>query len=228
MALTETHGYKNSVIHKIKFFSENTSPEIGNRNDEYKVVRGNLIHKTAVVAWDKIKIGTGNIIGPFACIGTEAQHRGKKSMGCVVIGDENIFREHSTVHLPTTSRSNTTIGNNNYLMVNAHVAHDCFVEDQVTLCNNVAIGGHVHVMKGAVLSLNASIHQYQVIGSYSMVGMNTCVARTADILPGYTYLGVPAKKIGLNRVGLRRAGATDAEMKLEFKRFSEIKASIKH
>ena len=189
---------------------------------EYLRFKGNFVHKTAVVNWSKISIGSGNIIGPYACIGTEAQHANRISCGNICIGDHNIFREHSTVHLPTQPNCGTIIGNNNFIMVNAHVAHDCYLENDIVICNNAALAGHVHVMQGATLALNSSVHQFQIIGSWAMLGMNSCVNKSAEILPGNSYFGVPAKRVGKNKVALTRRRIKDSYLSSEIDRFRAL------
>ena len=66
-------------------------------------------------------------------------------------------------------------------MSSAHIGHDCVLEDSITLCNNVAVAGHARIMQGATLALNASVHQFKVVGSWVMVGMNTCLNKSIII-----------------------------------------------
>ena len=87
-------------------------------DEYYKIIKGNKIHDTAIINWDKLKIGKGNIFGPYVVVGTEAQWPGHKSFGNIEIGNNNIFREFTTIHLPTKKKKLTKIGNNCYLMTN--------------------------------------------------------------------------------------------------------------
>ena len=174
---------------------------------------GNKVHGSAFVAWDQLQIGTGNVIGPFACIGGDAQHKSAKSIGKVVIGNNNTFREFSTIHRPTDPNIGTTLGDGNYIMAGAHVNHDCTLENDIVLCNNASLAGQVYVMSGAFLSMNCSVHQNQIIGSWSIIGMNSCVTKSAIVEPGYKYFGVPAKKHGENTVALKRAKVTQKKLK---------------
>ena len=68
---------------------------------EFKKIKGNLVHKTAIIQWQKVKIGKNNVIGPYVVIGTDAQHTYEKSDGYIYIGNNNIIREFTTIHLPT-------------------------------------------------------------------------------------------------------------------------------
>jgi len=117
----------------------------------------------------------------------------------------------------------TVVADNGYFMANAHIAHDCLIEDGVTMCNNATLGGHTTVMRGATLGFGATVHQYQVIGAYSMLGMGTIVPKHIEILPGEMYAGNPAKHIGPNIVGLERAGITAQMRKAEHERYRVLR-----
>ena len=188
----------------------------------FKKIRGNLVHKSSIINWDKVKIGKGNIIGPNVIIGTEAQHPYEKSNGKIVIGNHNIFREFSTIHLPTKIKKVTTVGDNCYFMTLSHIAHDCIVEDGVIFSNNVTLGGNTHVMKKSQLGFKVTVHQNQVIGSYSMIGMSSVITKKIKIKPGYIFAGNPAKKISINKVGIKKKKVSENELKKEKKRFYSL------
>ena len=80
----------------------------------FKKIKGNLINKSSIINWDKVKIGKGNIIGPNVIIGTEAQHPYEKSDGKIVIGN-NVFREFTTI-TSYNYKKNNKIGNKCYFM----------------------------------------------------------------------------------------------------------------
>ena len=183
---------------------------------------GNKIHDTAVINWDRVDIGTGNEIGPYDCIGTDAQHRTEPSDVKIVIGDNNIIREYSTIHLPTRFSKITAIGSNCYLMALSHIAHDCVVENDVIFSNNATLGGHVHIMQNSQIGFSVTIHQYQVIGSYCMIGMGTVIPRNKKIIPGSKWVGNPARIMGKNAVGLKRAGITEAMLETETIRYEKL------
>ena len=206
-------------------FSHEVEPLLS-PNRGYQIVKGNLVHETAVVNWRSLSIGTHNIIGPYVCLGEDAENISVKSDGIIKIGSGNVFKEHSTVNLPTNPSLNTIIGDRNYFMAHAHIAHDCVLEDNIVMCNQSSLGGHVRVMNGAILALNSSVHQFQVIGSWSMIGMNCCVTKTTKILPGYTYVGVPARRLRLNKIGLERNKVDIVQLKLETKRFLSLKKEV--
>ena len=201
-----------------------------------------FIHPTAVVHEDAY-IGSDCYIGPFCVIGkdvyignrnrfvshvsigAEAQHRSlpPDHAGYVKIGNDNIFREFVTVHRSTVRGSQTDIGNMCLFMACSHTPHDAVIEDRVTLCNNVLLGGHTVVMQGATIGLGSIVHQYQVIGSYAMLGMGTIVTKTSVIAPVGVYVGNPAIIIKENKIGIERAGLTRDDIDKEDRRFRLLK-----
>lgn len=197
-----------------------------NTLSDFKNINGNFVHPTAIIYWDRLKIGTGNVFYPYVCIGTDAQHARESSTGYVEIGNNNIFHPYSSVTMPTKISSRTVIGNNCYFMTNSMVHHDCIIEDQVTMSNNCVLSGHVYVMKGAIIGLNCNIHQWQTIGSYSMLGMGTIVTSKIKITPGNIYVGTPARKLKKNVIGLTRNNIDNDELIKEIKRFETIHRNL--
>lgn len=188
----------------------------------FKKIKGNFVHKTAVINWKKIKIGKGNTIGPYVVIGNSAQWPKKKSSGLIYIGNNNTFNEFCNIHLPTSLTKKTYIGNNNYFMNSTTIDHDCIIEDNVVLSSGVILGGNVHVMEGAQLGIRSSIHQNQIIGSYSIIGMNSFVTKKLKVEPGFKFYGKPAKKKTKNLIGLKRNKIDNEKLKFELKRFKEL------
>src|SRR3954471_21034918 len=92
-------------------------------------------------------VGKRNKIFQFASVGAEPQdlkYAGEETK--LVIGDENLIREFTTLHKGTAGGGGVTrIGNRNLFMAYSHVAHDCTVGDGVILANSVALAGHVEV-----------------------------------------------------------------------------------
>ena len=180
----------------------------------------NNIHPTAIVDWENVTMGEGNTIGPYACIGTDAQHKSEHSNGIVEIGNNNTIREYVTVHRPLAGY--TKIGNNNYIMCNSHIAHDCIIENDTMVTVNVILLGGVTIMTGANIGSGATVHQRQTIGSYAMIGMNSVVVKNSLIIPGKIYAGVPVKMIGENRIGLERNNVDEKHLNSEIERFYRI------
>ena len=194
---------------------------------KFKKIRGNLIHTTAVINWKKIKIGKGNIIGPYVVIGNSPQWKNKKSSGKIIIGNNNTFNEYCNVHLPTLNTKKTKIGNNNYFMNSTTIDHDCLIENDVQFNSNVILGGNVHVMKNAHLGIKTIVHQNQVIGSYSITGMGSIITKKANIIPGYVYYGRPVKKIKKNYIALKKNKINEKVLDKEKKRFNKLVKLIK-
>ena len=190
---------------------------------KFKKIKGNLVHKTAVINWKKIKIGKDNIIGPYVVIGNMPQWKNKKTIGKIVIGNKNVINEYCNIHLPTNLRKETYIGNNNYLMNSTTVDHDCFIENNVVLSSNVVLGGNVHIMKNSTLGIKTIIHQNQVVGSYSMIGMGSIVTKKIKLKPGYVFYCKPAKQVKKNIIALNKYNINYKILKKELNRFNKIR-----
>ncbi len=190
---------------------------------DWYYVGSNKIHKTALINWDVVEMGENNIIGAYTCIGTDAQSIRDKSTGVISIGDNNIFREAVSVNMPTEWSKLTAIEDNCYLMINANIAHDCYIESNCIISNNAAFGGHVYVMKNTNIGYSVSIHQFQVIGSYCMLGMGTIITSKQDVAPGGLWYGNPGKSDRQNTIGLERRAVTDKMLEEETIRMESIK-----
>lgn len=98
-------------------------------------------------------------------------------------------------------------------MKGAYVAHDVVIGNNVTLSSHVMLGGHVEVKEGANLGMGCIVHQRQKIWHYCMIGMGAIVTKKLVIEPFSIYVGNPAKKIGTNEVGLKKAELTPEAIK---------------
>ena len=172
-----------------------------------------------VVVRTGTRLGRDNVVCEGAVIGGMPQHLHMPQFpGRVVIGDGNVLRENVTVHRAMEAEQATRIGNGCLLMVGAHVAHDCTLGDHVILTNNSMLGGHVTVADRAYVSGGVAVHQFCRIGRLAMVGGLARVRQ--DVPPFVTVDGGSTMIVGLNRVGLRRAGFTSEQM-------SELKAAYR-
>lgn len=157
-------------------------------------------------------IGEENLFCNGTVIGGMPQHTAVSGpCGQVVIGDRNTFRENVTIHRAMKESEVTIIGNENYLMVNAHVGHDCTVGNNNVIVNNVMLGGHVQIGNRVNLGGAAGVHQFCRIGSLAMVGGQAHVIQ--DVPPFVTVDGLTSRIVGLNQIGLRRSGRTTEEIK---------------
>jgi UDP-N-acetylglucosamine acyltransferase len=157
-------------------------------------------------------IGPRSVLYPFASLGTPPQsikYRGGPTR--LVIGADCDIREGVTVNTGTEDdRGVTEIGDRCWLMVGSHVGHDCKVGNDVIFANNVVLGGHVTVGDFAVFGGQAAVRQFVRIGEGAMVVGLSGVR--ADVIPFGLVQGPLAHLIGLNVVGMRRRGATKADI----------------
>lgn len=188
----------------------------------YKRIKKNYVHKTAIIDWKNLIIGIDNFIGPYVVIGGNAQHPRKRSNGKIYIGNNNVFNEYVNIHRPTNKKKKTIIGNNNYIMNSSTIDHDCYIENNVVMSSNVILGGGVRVMNGAQLGIKTIVHQNQIIGSFSMIGMGSIITKKKNIFPGYIFYGKPVKKIKLNKIALKRYKISNKDLKKETIRFKEL------
>jgi UDP-N-acetylglucosamine acyltransferase len=130
--------------------------------------------------------------------------------GSLLIGDGNTLRENVTIHRALAEGQATVVGHHNLIMVNSHVAHDCRLGDYCILANNVMLAGHVQVDDRAYVSGAVGVHQFCRVGRLAMVGGQAHVVK--DVPPFVTVDGVSTRVVGLNLVGLRRAGFQPAEI----------------
>lgn len=154
-------------------------------------------------------IGERNRIHSFTCVGTPPQDTSYKNEETyLIIGNDNIVREYSTLHRATTKADRKTeIGDRNFLMSYIHVAHDCKLGNNIIMANNAAFGGHVTVDDYAVLGALVGIHQFVRVGAYSMIGGQSAIV--LDVPPYVNATGNRAQLYGLNLVGLKRKGFSE-------------------
>ncbi len=168
--------------------------------------------ESRVVLRNGTRLGPDNRIFEGAVLGGPPQHiHMPEKTGLLVIGAGNTIRENVTIHRPLQEGTVTRIGDNNLLMINAHVAHDCQVGSHVIIANNTMLAGHIEVADRAYLSGGVAVHQFCRIGAYAMVGGQAHVAQ--DVPPYVTVDGLSSCIVGLNFVGLRRAGFSTEDIR---------------
>ena len=174
-------------------------------NENVKI--GNNVNLMAHVYIDgNTTIGDNCKFFPYCSIGTSPQDlkfKGEKSI--LKIGNNNIFREYVTINPGTEGGGlETVIGNNCLFMINAHVAHDCKIGNNVIMVNNASIAGHVILEDFAIMGALSGAHQFCRIGKHSMIGGLSGV--DSDVIPYGTVTGNRAYLSGLNIIGLKRRG----------------------
>jgi UDP-N-acetylglucosamine acyltransferase len=158
-----------------------------------------------VVIEGTTRIGRDNRIFQFASIGAIPQDKkygGEDSQ--LIIGDGNHIREFVTLNRGTGEGGATRIGNDNWIMAYAHVAHDCTVGNHTVFSNNATLAGHVTVGDYAILSGFAGVHQFCRIGAHAFVGMGCLV--NGDVPPFVIVAADYGRPRGINSEGLKRRG----------------------
>lgn len=151
-------------------------------------------------------IGAGTEIFPFAVLGgvpQSAHYKGEDSS--LEIGEKCLIREHVTIHRGTAhGHMKTTVGNECFIMVGAHIGHDCIVGNHVLMANLATLGGHVTVGDYVNIGGLAAVHQFVRIGSYAMISGKAAV--NEDVIPFGMVVGLRAKLESLNIIGMKRCG----------------------
>jgi UDP-N-acetylglucosamine acyltransferase len=157
------------------------------------------------------KIGAGNVFHAGAVIGDAPQDlKYKNEPTRLRIGDNNVFREHVTIHRSNKTTEDTVIGSRNLFMQHSHAGHNCLVGDDIIIAGGTLLAGHVVVADKAFVSGNCLVHQFCRIGTLAM--MQGGAAISMDLPP---FCVSPYSRgnglCGLNVVGLRRAGFSAAQ-----------------
>jgi len=184
----------------------------------YCVVQGPVVLgddvelKSHVVVEGHTTIGRGTVVYPFAVLGAPTPDRKYKGEPAeLIIGEENIIREHVTMHPGTAAdKMKTIVGNNNLFLVGAHVAHDCIIGNHCTLVNLVGLSGHVIIEDYVTIGGMAGVTQRVRIGQHAMIGGHTKVEE--DVIPYGLVRGDHGYLDGLNMVGLQRRNFTNEDI----------------
>ncbi|MBU1026753.1 MAG: acyl-ACP--UDP-N-acetylglucosamine O-acyltransferase, partial [Candidatus Margulisbacteria bacterium] len=219
---TEARGVKihpTATVHKSVELGKNV--EIGPYTvvgPEVKIGDGTKIGPYCNISrW--VKIGKDNQIHQGVSIGAPPQdYKYKGEKGEVIIGDKNIIREFVTIHLPSGEGGKTAIGNENYIMVHAHIPHNCTIGNQVVIGGYVGLAGYTEIDDQVIIGGLAGIHQFVRIGRLTMVGAQSKVIQ--DLPPFMLAEGSPAQIRGVNSIGLQRRGISNeaiTEIKKAFK-----------
>jgi UDP-N-acetylglucosamine acyltransferase len=167
-------------------------------------------------------IGKNNKIYPFASIGNEPQdmkYNDEKTK--LIIGDNNTIREYVTINPGTIQGGGITkVGNNNLIMISAHIAHDCIVGNNIVIANSVAIAGHAEIDDYVIIGGNCGVQQFTRIGKMAMIGGMTGVSR--DVIPYGLSTGNRNYLNGVNVVGLRRSKVSNNEIIVLTDAYKEI------
>jgi UDP-N-acetylglucosamine acyltransferase len=171
--------------------------------DKVKIKKGTKLLMHAVIQGNT-EIGENCTISPFTSIGGPPQDLTYKDEDTtVVIGDNNVIKEYVTINRGTPHGNGITkVGNGNFIMAYAHIAHDCIVGNNVIMANCATLAGHVEVADSVIFGGLCAVHQFCRIGKYAFISGLTGVPK--DIPPFIIAAGNRAKPYGLNVVGLER------------------------
>ena len=216
------------MIHKTAIVDPNSKISSNVEVGPYSVIGPNVevgentIIQSHVSIVGNTKIGKKNKIYPFASIGNDPQDLkfdGEETK--LEIGDNNKIREYVTINPGTKGGGGITkIGNGCLFMVSSHIAHDCLVEDNVILANNVPLGGHAHIEQNVIIGGNSAVQQFTRVGKFAMIGGMCGVVR--DIIPYAMAHGNRSVLQGLNLIGLRRKNVPNKEILVLSEAYKEI------
>jgi len=222
------------MIHPTAIISKSAKIDSSVEIGPYSVIHDNVkidsntVIESHVVIKNYTTIGKNNHIYQFASIGEDPQdlkYKGEDSK--LIIGDNNIFREYSTVNRGTVTGINKTIiGSNNLFMAYTHVAHDCVIKDHCILSNAASLAGHVTLGKSVSLGGFTLVHQFCDIGDYAFSGLGTVISR--DVTPFTLVAGNHAQAYKINSAGLKRKGFSDEvirSLEKTFKLFVKSKSN---
>jgi UDP-N-acetylglucosamine acyltransferase len=152
-------------------------------------------------------IGEDNVFFPYSTVGVASQdlkYKGERAE--TRIGHRNRIREFVTIHRGTAGGGLvTSIGSDNLIMVQAHVAHDVCLGDHVILGNSVGVAGHVIIEDWVDVSPFSGIHQFCRIGRHAFIGPYSVIKQ--DVLPYSLTSHKPESAVfGANSIGLERRG----------------------
>lgn len=174
--------------------------------DEHVELGAGTVIGHHVVITGHTRLGRNNRVYPFACLGQAPQdkkYRGEPTL--LTIGDNNTIRECCTLNVGTAQDSGvTSLGDSNWIMAYAHLAHDCHLGSDIVLANAVQLAGHVTIGDHVILGGGTLVHQFCRIGAHAFTAGGSVVLRD---VPTYVMAGGnSAQPHGINAEGLRRRG----------------------
>jgi UDP-N-acetylglucosamine acyltransferase len=166
------------------------------------------------------ELGADNVLHPGAVIGDEPQDLTYTGVArSVKIGDRNVFREYATVHRGSEHGDVTVMGDDNFMMQNAHVAHDCRVGNSTIIAGGALLAGWVELGDRVLVSGNCVVHQYTRIGRLAMM---RGLSRTSRDVPPFCIMDGTHTLRGINVIGLKRAGFSTKSIQALRKAFTAL------
>lgn len=205
------------LIHPTAIISPQAVLGQGTSVGPYCVIEGNAVLGDHCILHGHVTIGPhttagdANVFFPYVTIGLEPQDlKFSGEITHCIIGKGNIFREGVTVNRGTEKGGSfTRLGDDNFLMTGAHVAHDCQVGDKNIFANHATLAGHVEVGSECNIGAFSAVHQFCRVGDHAFLGGFTVA--TLDCLPYMKTVGTrDTKSYGVNSIGLERKGFASA------------------
>ncbi len=179
---------------------------------EHVVVGGNCTLHSHVVLDGHLRMGAGNEVYSFACLGKQTQDlKYKGDTTYVEIGDRNLIREYVTINSSTGGGNTTRLGSDCMIQSYCHIAHECQVGNHVVMSSGAMLSGHVEVGNSAIIGGYAGVVQFVRIGTMAMLGGFSKLAQ--DILPYCIAEGAPAAIRAVNKIGMDRNGKSRETIK---------------
>lgn len=205
-------------IHETAIVSDKATLGSNVQVGPYSIIEDNVVIGNDSVIKNNVTIANGARIGERvqvfsgAVISTAPQDLKFKGENTeVFIGNDTVIREFATINKGTVATGKTVVGENCLLMAYTHVAHDCIVGNNVIMSNVTQLAGHVVIEDYVTLGGVVKVHQFCSVGKHAMIGADTKLVKD---VPPFTLVGrEPAKIQGINKIGLKRRGFTDQEVK---------------
>jgi len=170
-----------------------------------RIAKGTKLRSHVVIQGRTI-LGEDNVVFPFATIGTipqDLKYKGEASE--LLIGNRNTIREYVSLNPGTAGGGMITrVGDQNLLMMQCHIAHDCIIGNRNVIANGATLGGHVTIEDFVIVGGLFGIHQFVRVGTSAIIGAGSMVSK--DVPPYCNATGDRAKLHGLNLEGLKRRG----------------------
>lgn len=209
-----------SLIHPTAIISEGAEIGDGTSIGPYTVIgphvkigKNNSIH-AHVVLDGRTSMGDGNRVYSFSCLGKNSQDLKYRDdmVTYTQIGDNNTFREYTTVHAASIEGESTVIGNDCHILAYSHIAHDCILGNNIIISSNVMIAGHVLIDDNAIINGMSGAQQFCHIGRFAFIGGTNKVIK--DILPFCIADGNPSVPRAINKIGMERNGFSSDQIKI--------------
>ena len=157
------------------------------------------------------RMGKNNRVFQGAVVGADPQDfRWKGNEAVCTIGDDNTIREHVIINRGFESPEGTVIGNQNFILANSHVGHDCRIEGRTVLGNGVTMAGNVKVGTNVILSSNTIFHEDSKVGDWVLVKGGCRIA--GNVPPFIIVAHNPAAYFGVNAYVMRKRGYNDEQI----------------